>query len=99
MRLLGAADETHRGEPIAPFVERAMCRGDDLGMIGQAEVIVRTEVEHIGTSRCRDMGLLMRRNDALGLERARGADVVDLLSQVFLKSAVHDCRLLTEIGT
>src|SRR5688572_12692837 len=89
MRLLGAADESHGGESIAPFVERTMCRSNDFGMVGQAKVVVRTEVEHIAPSRRRDMALLMRRDHALGLERACGADFGKLPREMFFIAAEH----------
>jgi hypothetical protein len=36
------------------------CRIDDLGMIGQTEVIVCTEIQHLSTVRRSDMGALRR---------------------------------------
>jgi hypothetical protein len=43
---LGAADEAHRCHPETPLVEGRLGCGDDVGVIGQAEVVVGAEVEH-----------------------------------------------------
>jgi hypothetical protein len=46
--LLRPADEPHRGEPVAPAVERRVRRADDLGVVGEPEVVVRAEIEDAG---------------------------------------------------
>ena len=45
VHLLGAADEADRGHAEAPAVERLLGGGDDLGVVGQAEVVVGAEVQ------------------------------------------------------
>ena len=44
---LGAADEPDAGHAEAPLVERCLGRRDDLRMIGEAEVVVGAEVQHL----------------------------------------------------
>src|SRR2546422_3894710 len=43
---LRAADEPHTGHAVTPFVERVPRPGDNRGMLRQAEIIVRAEVEN-----------------------------------------------------
>ena len=45
--LLGAADEPDAGHAEAPVVQRRLRRGDDVGVVGEPEVVVGTEVEHL----------------------------------------------------
>ena len=42
---LRAADETHRGHAVAVVVESLVSRGDDVGMVGEPEVVVGAQVE------------------------------------------------------
>ena len=56
VRLLRAADEPDRGQPVAPVVEGLVRGLDDLGMIGQAEVIVGAHVQDVGPALRRRRG-------------------------------------------
>ncbi len=47
MERLGAADEAHRGHAEAELVHRALRRGDDVGMVGEAEVVVGAEIDRL----------------------------------------------------
>ena len=47
VHLLGAADEADGGHAVAPAVQRLVGGGDDLGVVGEAEVVVGAEVEHL----------------------------------------------------
>ena len=47
MQRLRAADEAHRGHAEAEFVERAPGRRDDFGVMGETEVIVGAEIDHL----------------------------------------------------
>ena len=89
VRLLRAADEADRGHAVAPAVERLVRRLHDLGMIGQAEVVVRAHVQNIGRPCDADVRLLGRGEHALALEEAGRADLVELAGQVLLHGAVH----------
>ena len=66
--LLGAADEPHARHAVAPAVERLLGRGDDTGVVGEAEVVVRAEIEDLAAARHLDRGLLRRDDHPLGLE-------------------------------
>ena len=44
---LGPADEAHRGHAVAVAVERRVRGGDDRRVIGEAEVVVGAEVQHL----------------------------------------------------
>jgi plastocyanin len=44
--LLGSADKTNGGEAKTPGIHRFLCRPDDLGMVGQAQVIVGAEIQY-----------------------------------------------------
>ena len=56
MQRLRAADEAHRGHAEAELVHGAARRRDDVGVIGEAEVIVGAEIDRIARAlRGRDM--------------------------------------------
>ena len=50
---LRAADEAHRGHAEAELVERVAGRGDDLGVVGKAEIVVGAEVDHLALAALR----------------------------------------------
>ena len=45
MELLGATNKAHRGHAITIFVERIVCGGNNVGMIGKAEIVVGAKVD------------------------------------------------------
>ena len=47
VQIRGAADEAHRGHAEAMAVERRLGRGDQLRMVGKAQVVVGAEIEHL----------------------------------------------------
>jgi hypothetical protein len=47
VQVLGAADEAHRGHAEAVRVERLLGGGDHGRVVGQAEVVVGAEVQHL----------------------------------------------------
>ena len=47
MQGLRSADEAHRGHAETEGVQRFPRRGRDLWMIGEAEVVVGAEIEHL----------------------------------------------------
>ena len=69
MEPLRAADKPHTGQPVAPLVERGVCSRQNIGMSGEAEVVVGAHVEHTAASHL-DVGPLGRLQDPLGLVRA-----------------------------
>ena len=50
---LRPADEAHGGHAEAEFVERIAGRGDDLGIVGKAEIVVGAEVDQLALAALR----------------------------------------------
>jgi hypothetical protein len=75
--LLRPADESDGREPVPPPVEGGLGRGDDLGVIGEAQVVVRAEIQHLPVLDG-DPGPLGARQEALPLPQAFGADGLQL---------------------
>src|SRR6185369_11094538 len=78
--VLRAADEADAREAEAALVDLALRGGDHLGVRGEAEVVVRAEVEHLALGRAftlasADRGALRRRDDALFLEETGFANL------------------------
>ncbi len=71
---LRAADEAHRGEAVAPLVERLAGGLRDGRMLREAEVIVRAKVEHGLAAADADVRVLRRGDDALALVEPRLAN-------------------------
>ena len=79
---LGAADEAHRCHAVTEFIECLVRGRNDLGMIGETQVVVGAEVQHVLAAAVRahvDVGLLRAADQALGLEQALLAERVRLL--------------------
>ncbi len=89
MDVLRAADEAHARHPEAVAVERRLRRGDERGMIGQAEIIVRAEIDHAPAVRDRDLGVLRPGDDALGFEKSLRFDFIERLRDVIGKFREH----------
>ncbi len=49
MNVLRTADESHGAHAESVRIERLLRRGDQIRMVRQTEVIVRAEVEHLGS--------------------------------------------------
>ena len=75
---LSAANEPHRGKAIAPAVKRFVRGLNDLGMLGQAEIVVRAQVEDGLAVAHADVRILRRRDNPFPLVGAGGKDVVEL---------------------
>jgi glycine C-acetyltransferase len=73
---LGAADETDAGDPEAVAVHAPLGGLHDLRVIGEAEVIVRAEVDDVPAALNLNVGVLLRGDDALFVV---GAGVLDFL--------------------
>src|SRR5690606_23426068 len=76
VQVLGAADETDRRQAEAVAVQRVLGRLDQVRMVGQAQVVIGAEVQHLAPVLERDLGRLRPGDDALGLEQALFADLV-----------------------
>src|SRR5690606_16536013 len=77
VQVLGAADEAHRGHAETVGVQRVLRGLDHRRVVGQAQVVVGAEVEHLAPVGQGDLGGLRRGDDALGLEQAGLADLLD----------------------
>src|SRR5690606_17318766 len=95
VQVLGAADEAHRGHAEAVRVQRLLGGLDHGRVVGQAEVVVGAEVQHRAAVGQRDLGGLRAGDDALGLEQAGLADLVEGLF-VTLRQ-VHDSTTLPHL--
>ena len=65
MRILGAADETHRGHPKTVAVHALFGGGNQFRMIGETQVVIRAEVDNVASVRDGDISLLGRSNNTL----------------------------------
>ena len=63
------------------ILQRLMGGGDDGGMVGQAEIIVGAEIQHLAPRLDPDMGPLRAGDDPLLLEQGVTADALDLAGQ------------------
>ena len=82
---LRAADEADRGHAEAEFVHRPFRGGDDVGVIGEAKIIVGAEVERLARAVLRsdpDPPALRAGQQALALGQARRLDVVERRANV-----------------
>ena len=77
VQILRAANEAHAGHAETVCVQRVLGRLDHLGVVGQAKVVVGTEVQHLAAAFQLDLGGLWRGDDALRLEQALFADGVE----------------------
>ncbi len=93
VQILRAADEAHRREAEAVRVERVLRGRDDVRMVGEPEVVVRAEVQHLAAVGRADLRRLRRRDDALGLEKALIADRFELGFKALLRGVVHGGKL------
>ncbi len=74
-------------------IQRILRRLDHCWMIGQAQVIVSAEVQHLAAAFQLDLGRLGRRDDALSLEQALFADGLEFLGVARLAGVAHwECR-------
>ena len=89
VQVLRAADEAHRGHAEAVRVQRLLGGGDHVRVVGQAQVVVGAEVEHLAAAFQLDLGRLRRDDDALGLEQALLADGVEFAGVARLGWIAH----------
>ena len=72
-----------------PSVQGLLGRRDDARVVGQAQIVVRAEVEHLRTVRDTDTRPLRADDDALGLEQASRADLVKLAADLLPDAGKH----------
>src|SRR6185437_16031796 len=85
---LGAADEAHAGEAQAPAGQTLLGRPHQGRLVGEAEVVVGAEVEHLAPGH-RDARVLGALDDALALPEPGLPDAVELRPQALLGLPVH----------
>ena len=66
VHILATADETHGRHAVAACIHRLLRRFDQTRIVRKAEVVVRTEIQHL-TSADRDLGTLRGFDDAFVL--------------------------------
>ena len=86
---LGAADEAYRGHAVAVAVERRVGGGDDRRVVGEPEVVVGAEVQHLAPVLEADHGILRRGDDALALEQPRAREFRRLGFEPIEQRLVH----------
>ena len=89
MHILRAADETHRAHPVAALVHRGLGGGDEARVVGEAEVVIGTEIQGLGAVLEGDFGTLGRGDVAFEFVQAGLADLGERVLQMFLKCSVH----------
>ena len=85
---LRPADEADRRHAVAPAVERLVRRLDHRRVTGEAEIVVRAEVEQLAPVDV-DVRTLRRRHHVLGLVEARLANLCEPSRQVVAQRSVH----------
>ena len=87
--VLRAADEAHAGQTETVAVHRVFCGLNQLGRVGETEVIIGAEAEHFGAASHLDVRALRRDDHALALVGASLTDGGKISQQLFTKGGVH----------
>src|SRR6266700_6200822 len=93
MDALGPADEAHGGKPVTPAAKRLARRLNDGRVPGEAEIIIRAQVEHRLAVADANVGRLRGGDDALPLVCAGGANLVQLRGQLLFHQPKHNCSV------
>src|SRR5581483_11054618 len=83
------ADEAHARQAVAPVPQRLLSSFDHSGMIRQAEIIVRAQIQDRLAARYRDLRLLWTGDHALALIETRLLDPAQLFLKMMLHRPVH----------
>src|SRR5437870_2366069 len=97
MDVLGAANETHARHAEAVSIEGLLGRGDERWVIGQAEVIVRAEIENALAPRDGNVCVLRRGNNPLSFVKTLRFDFIKRLRELLIKFGEH-AAILREPG-
>src|SRR5450432_576275 len=84
-----ATKEAHTCHPEAVRVERFLRCGDERGMIGQPEIIIRAKIDHAAPIRDRDLGVLRSGDNALSLVKSLRFDFLERFRNVLCKFCEH----------
>ena len=88
MKSLRAADKADGSEAVAPLIERFVSGSDYFRMVGQAEIVVRAEIQNFAPGDY-DMRVLWRFNLALALFQPRFANVAKFFDDMLWNVAGH----------
>ena len=92
MERLRAADEAHRGHAEAEFVHRPPGGGDDIGVVGEAEIIVGAEIDRLARALRRgdmDASALRTGEQPLAFCQALRLDVAEGRADMVEKNVGH----------
>ena len=92
MARLRAADEAHRGHAVAELVQAALRCGTHRGVVGQAQVVVGTQVDEVAPAGVHDAALGALEH-ALALVQALFAQGRKLRAQPLDDSRIHGAQL------
>ncbi len=93
MEVLAAADEADRSHAVAAGIHALLGGFDELGVVGEAEVVVGAEVEAL-LALYHDFGALGALNDTFMFVKTGGLDVGQLFLQMLLEFGVHNYVVL-----
>ena len=91
VRILRAADEAHRRHAVTARIHAGFGSLDEFFVIGEAEVVVRTEIDHFLSAFYGNAGRLRGDDDPLVLIEACIANLIQRFLQVLLKILIHSC--------
>ena len=86
---LRAANEAHRRHAEAPVLEPLARRRDQPRVVGQAQIVVRAEIEHLGARAQHDLRRLRAFDHPLRLVEPVGTDRIDGAAQVRQVFVMH----------
>ena len=89
VHVLRAADEAHARHAVAAAVHGLLGGLDEARVVGETQVVVGAEVEHLAAGHL-DGGLLRTLDEALALVESGLLDVLQFLLEVFLEFTVHN---------
>ena len=89
VNLLCAADETDACHAVSPAIERLVGGGNHRRMVGQAQVVVGTEVQYGFLFKHAYPGTLRRGNYPFILEKASFTDLLKLAKQIIFHQVEH----------
>ena len=89
MRILRTADKTHRRHAVTACIHAGFGGFDEFFVIGEAEVVVRAEVNHFLSAFYGNAGRLRGDDHALVLIETCIANLIQRFLQVLLKILIH----------
>ena len=98
---LRPADEAHRGHAEAELVHRPARRGNDLRVIGEAEIVVGAQVDEVAPAALclhLHMAALRSGDQALRLEEAGGFEIVEDRFDPFDQGIFHHGHRIPIVG-